>query len=506
MTGRRVLITGAFAATLVGVYLLEATGGPGWYTSERALVLYLTFAMVAIVVDTSAAYRREGAERDGGTRLAANDRGRGGSHADVSLSGPTLAGVKLACTGLLVWIVLGLQWGGMTAPWRGIKVALVLLLLVVFAVVVRADRAPIRDAWPYVLAFAVLLAAHFWHVPPLPAGSDLGTFALRAGIWLVVSLFVVPRYVSTDGFLWVIAAVSALVVAFGAPAALVGPYAVFGLEAGVRSSSFALPFAGTPVPVVESFFPNPNTLGIATFAGTIAGLVAFVRSRDGGALVRLTAGALFVASAIGLVLSGSRASFLAAAVAAGVYLSYLAAGREALPYAVGSVAVGVSGFLGAVAVGVVPIDPGGRFTLWRAGVEALVSDPRLLGWGIVDGGEVIAPYISEETFRGHSPHNSYLTVFVRSGIVGGLAYLVLTVGSVVDGVLRRSRVDPAVLSLAVGFAVHQLFESYTLYHHTVGAVLSALSVGFLVASGARPGPNARERRLDATRAVYEDLL
>ncbi len=50
------------------------------------------------------------------------------------------------------------------------------------------------------------------------------------------------------------------------------------------------------------------------------------------------------------------------------------------------------------------------------------------------------------------------------------------------------------LALAVGFAVHQLFEGYTLYQFGPGSVLGALAVGYTIASFAgRPTP----RRADS---------
>lgn len=38
------------------------------------------------------------------------------------------------------------------------------------------------------------------------------------------------------------------------------------------------------------------------------------------------------------------------------------------------------------------------------------------------------------------------------------------------------------LAIASGFAVHQLFETYTLYQFGPGSVLGALAVGYMVTS------------------------
>jgi hypothetical protein len=91
----------------------------------------------------------------------------------------------------------------------------------------------------------------------------------------------------------------------------------------------------------------------------------------------------------------------------------------------------------------------------------------------------MAPFAPDQ-YQGTSAHNSYLVVLLRTGLVGVLGYLVLTVWSFVDAAFVRDRADPVMVGLVVAFAVHQLFEAYTIIQYSLGAVLAGLAVGYLV--------------------------
>ncbi|WP_066383431.1 hypothetical protein [Halalkalicoccus paucihalophilus] len=85
-----------------------------------------------------------------------------------------------------------------------------------------------------------------------------------------------------------------------------------------------------------------------------------------------------------------------------------------------AIAVAVPVFLGLLYYSVLPIDPANRFVLWRAGFEAVYRDSGLLGQGIVGTREAIAPYLPDGA-GGYTSHNSYFSISIRTGLVGGLA-------------------------------------------------------------------------------------
>ncbi|SEP29373.1 O-antigen ligase like membrane protein [Halogranum amylolyticum] len=384
----------------------------------------------------------------------------------------------------LVWFLL-VQAQGIENPGRGSKLALFLVLFMLFLGIGAHIRTFIKTTSVYLLAFSIFFGIFILHAKELHPGSGLATFPLIAGITMGLNLFVMPRYLSRDAFLWLVTGLSTSSVLLGLIAYLLDPYRLLSIEVGLRNSVMTIPLFGSQLYVLESVFANPNTLGVLTFAGTFAALV-LTRKVYRTSPIRgtwLLPGLLVGINSIGLFLSYSRAGYLALAVAAGIYLVDVYLGRAALPYAilffVGTVGVLLLGMW----LGLLGLNPAGRFTLWGAGIRAILDSPSLIGAGIIDPSASIAPYIDGQ-LSGQSPHNSYLSIFIRAGILGGIAYLILTVGSIFQGVFRKSEVDVAMLSFAVGFALHQLFEAYTLFQFSLAAVLASLVFGYLIESQA----------------------
>lgn len=224
---------------------------------------------------------------------------------------------------------------------------------------------------------------------------------------------------------------------------------------------------------------NPNTLGIVVFPGFVAAVtqchrLAVERRSDWGLLVV----PIVLLLGVALYLTNSRGSMLATAAAVVVYGAYAFAGRRAVP-------VGVVAGYGCVLAALIAVSvllPGGdgrRFVLWSAGLEAFLASPTPLGEGLVGTDELIAPYLSD---GGGSVHSSYLSVLLRTGFVGIVGYLLVVVGPTLHAAVRGGTASPAALALACAFAVHQLFEGYTLFQYEFPSVVGALAVGYLIVS------------------------
>ncbi|WP_227352858.1 O-antigen ligase family protein [Haladaptatus salinisoli] len=338
-----------------------------------------------------------------------------------------------------------------------------------------------RERAVYIAAYATVLGVYFFHVDGMAAGSGKARFVVMVALIFGMNLFFIPRHVSRDVFLWALSLAATFAVGLGLPAYLFGEYQVSWLQMRLFAAEFTAPLLGVKLHYLQSIFANPNTLGGLAFAGAFAALVlAGEAARRRSFAVVPIAGAMFLLNGIGVYASYSRASWLALALASTVYASYLAFDRRTVAYATVALGALTVLFFAGMFLSVVPIDPHGRFALWRGGLGAVLHAPSPFGYGVVAEDQVIAPFVPDANFRGYSPHNSYMVIFLNTGIVGGLAYLVLTLGSIAEGLFRYETVDVPMLGFAVGFSVHHLFEAYTMFNIAVASVVSALVFGYLI--------------------------
>jgi hypothetical protein len=412
----------------------------------------------------------------------------------------------LLCLLVLIGVLFQQRGTGFPDPGRAAKLTFIVLLLLFFLGISIKQRTYLRKTSVFLLAFAVLFSIYVYHVVGLHPDTGSAAFPLLAGFMMGLTLFVLPRYVSSDAFLWTVGLVACVTVLIGLPAYDIGNYTFFGMEVALYGAAFSPLFMNEQIPVLQSVFVNPNTFGVVMFAGTASAGILIHRlfpdtssdneSRqmraDGASASVLSypfvfslglsclAGGVFVINAIGLYLSHSRACYLAAAVSLVLYFSYVVLGRRSLPYALGGLVGVVALFL--ILLPVIGINPSGRFTLWGGGVTYLYKNVSLLGEGIVATGDLIKPYVAKP-YRGQAPHNSYLSTFIRAGLLGGAAYLFIIAGSLIVGVVRYQQVNVPALALAFGFAIHQMFESYSLFQHGILAMIASLSFGFLILSG-----------------------
>lgn len=392
-----------------------------------------------------------------------------------------LFSLQVALMFALGTVLIVLVVGGLGFRWLELGAVFVLTLAFVLA---RDDlRRVLPSMVPYFTAFAVLFAIFLYHTREFPADSGLGLFPVFAGIILALNLFVLPRYVSEEAVYWSTGAIATGVVVLALPTLLVGDYTLWIVEIRTWGGTKSLPLLDREIPIMRSIFANPNTLGLLLFPGSVAAYITTHRTLRSHPVLAIVPASALPILAFGLYLSNSRASMLAAAIAITVY-TLAATSRKLLPGALLGAGIGVPVFLALIYFSVLPVDPANRFTLWQAGLEAIRHDSGLFGQGIIGTQNAIEPYLD----GGGSVHSSYLSIFIRTGILGGLAYLLVVLGPIAHGVLRYDRVNAGMLSLAVGFAVHQLFEAYTLYQFGPGSVLGALAVGYVIASIASDGP------------------
>lgn len=453
-----ILVVGAFGL-LLGVWLSKlSTAEPGYLFAWRLAELFLLFGAAMAV-------RYHLFER------APSDLGEGVAFV-----------VYLGLTAFLVAIIY--QSGSPGVGFginRSADLAVVFLVAMAYFVAYPGvDRFTIPQ-WLAVGCFAIVFGLFCYHSLAESPGSPWSRNPLWSGVLMGTGLFVIPRLVPERAFVSVVGRLGALAAALGLYAFVAGEFSVWVFDVRLWRGTFSPPIVDAELAIIQSVFVNPNTLGAILFPAAIASAVELHRSfaDTRPILAPIVPAALVVVNWIALYLTNSRASQLSAAVALAIYLAYVAGGRRMVPLAVVGVGVATVAFLAAVYFQLIDVNPGNRFTLWRASLRAiLASSSPLVGEGLVAPGGVIGEYLPGG--GGASPHNSYLSVFIRTGLLGGLAYLGLVVGSIAYGMVRYRTVNVAMLVLAFGWMVHQLFEVYTMFSWNGGSIFASLTFGYLL--------------------------
>jgi len=239
-----------------------------------------------------------------------------------------------------------------------------------------------------------------------------------------------------------------------------------------------------------------GTLGNANFYGEFLVLVfavalALVVIQHGRG--RVYAGAALLAITGALFLTYTRGSWLALAFALAVSIPFVNK-RLLLPLAAGAALaiVAIPGILQRVlsifsSQGTASF----RFQLWRVAGAAIEAKP-VFGWGL---GEFLAAYRATVLARadlfmgylGYGAHNAYFTLMVETGVLGGIAFLMLVFylasrGVFVayrQGVPDEARIESVVLGVGLlAFAVNALTSNS--FQHPQAAVFFWILAGLLV--------------------------
>jgi len=363
---------------------------------------------------------------------------------------------------------------------RMVAYVIVLLVYIAFVIwLVNAERFAIVYHWavvPMVLLIWTVFALTTVLDPTVAGVLRLGAFTVITGI----NLFVVPAVIDRAAFHDVLAYVAGAFVLIGLPTAFIGTYEVAGLTFSPWHTNVDFLKPEVIIHTITSVFDNPNKLSNFAAIGTVAAGGRFARSRS------LPAAGLVGLNAIGVVFAGGRAALLALVVAGGLYAVYRLFGLTAMTVSVvfGSIGVVVGV---AMVFGIVPgpsivtnADLGGRRALWTAAYEAIVDRP-VIGWGPGNDIAVLAKYMGSSV---NATHNSYVRMFLISGVLGGEAYLALSTSVVAIG-LRNARSEAAfTLLLLIVFLTIQLFEGMTIFGLSLLSTVGALFIGYTQLSGA----------------------
>jgi O-antigen ligase len=248
------------------------------------------------------------------------------------------------------------------------------------------------------------------------------------------NFYLIPSLIDFDRFLHITSRIGAIVVLIG-----LLPYFGFPTKIGFLDISFWEPFSrvnygeqwrsffentASGIYVLTSVFVNPNQLGGLSLVGAIAALGEWRRSKSYFIIP------IILINTLGLVLSRYRAGWFAFLAAVGLYFAYRIAGRKGLLFAtVGGISA--IGLILSMMFSLIPspevlteITLGDRRKLWAASIRELENRP-LLGHGFLGVQEIVG-----------NPHNSYLRIFAGFGVIGGMSYLLLVVGTAIGSARR----------------------------------------------------------------------
>jgi O-antigen ligase len=118
----------------------------------------------------------------------------------------------------------------------------------------------------------------------------------------------------------------------------------------------------------------------------------------------------------------------------------------------------------------------GRRDIWQAGISILLEKP-LIGYGQIP----LGPILETEVGLSASPHNSYLRVFLETGIISGIGYTWIVSSILFQHIrlpLNRELVITFLLGLSI--AVVMIFETFVLGGIGSNSIFASIILGYLI--------------------------
>jgi O-antigen ligase len=226
-------------------------------------------------------------------------------------------------------------------------------------------------------------------------------------------------------------------------------------------------FSEYNITIITSIFVNPNQLGALALIGTIAALEERLTTPTAGV------GLLFGINVFGLFLSHYRTGWIALISSMGLFIIYSMWGRRALVFAtVGGIFTIAIGLL--MTFSIVPgptafseISLNGRRELWTTSAHAF-RERLWIGHGFAGTQEIVG-----------NPHNSYLRMFASFGVIGGMIYTILVIGTAV-GSARQTRTYRRVTltAIIVSMLIVQIFNQLSFVGISMRSSLIAIFMGY----------------------------
>lgn len=302
------------------------------------------------------------------------------------------------------------------------------------------------------------------------------TQVVRALILIFVSsccVFVLPTVVRRDYFLKIITLIATSILLIGIPASFVGDYSIGPFHTMLYWEHYDV--FGYEVDQITSLMSNPNPVGKLAFFGLLSSFVWFDQKRLW----------LSVASvcALGLLLSGSRAAFLSTFGALFVYVIGISRLSEKFNEIIMfGVAFGGIGYLMLMRILPAPefvqsINLSYRLSIWNAALDAGFAKP-ILGHGPENVADAVRPY--SNGYVGAGVYNSFIRLFVTTGIFGAVSYIYIFFYSIVRYTPDLDHQSSVIIyAMLIGYAIDELFSGNSIFGISIMSVVSACLIGYI---------------------------
>ncbi|RBI60747.1 hypothetical protein DMJ13_17490 [halophilic archaeon] len=293
-----------------------------------------------------------------------------------------------------------------------------------------------------------------------------------------IILFALPRLIPRSAIEMAISRIAIVLLALGGIVAITDTYPAISGTSPKWLEATALP--GLPMSIIPwvGILNSPNLLGAVCVLGAFAAATEYARTGT------QESGLLAATLAVGSLSSASRTVLVALIAGSGVVGAYYLFDSH---WMTASAISGLLVFTGIVSV-IANVIPGpaaisgvqlwGRESLWGAAWEATMIRP-FIGWGATDTAALVAPYVNDQWFAGRAIHNSYLRMFVMTGVVGGIVYVALCALSLWRAsTSTRSLPDAVFVGMIVAVLVFQLFNAATIFGLSFRSLLYSLVIGY----------------------------
>jgi O-antigen ligase len=247
-------------------------------------------------------------------------------------------------------------------------------------------------------------------------------------------------------------------------------------------------YFGFDIPEIRGIYLSPNRFGFIAAAGSFLSIYFLDMNDPKNSIIPI---ALFSFNLTGLLLSGSRSSYLGIFVALSLLFAYYTLKRPGLRVAIIGLILSATGVTLAILgyfpgwEGLGPNSLTHRVGVWNAAISATLERP-LTGWGFTSTVETIGPYLPENFSKGYSTHNSYLRIFVSGGLISGVAYILFISTICYWGTNVNRRQDLFALCTASLFLTIHIFEIPTIFGPSMPSMLAGIPLGYVYFNNVDP--------------------